>query len=42
MPREEYIRYRASDGNELTAFLVIPDTPYRSAVIVIHEIFGIT
>ncbi len=42
MPREEYIRYRASDGSELTAFQVTPDTPYKSAVIVIHEIFGIT
>lgn len=42
MPREEYIRYRASDGSGLTAFQVTPDTPYKSAVIVIHEIFGIT
>ncbi|MGC9152776.1 MAG: dienelactone hydrolase family protein, partial [Vulcanisaeta sp.] len=42
MPREEHIKYRVSDGNELTAFQVIPDTPYKAAVIVIHEIFGIT
>ena len=42
MPREEYIRYKTSDRSELTAFQVTPDTPYRSAVIVIHEIFGIT
>ncbi|BDR91084.1 dienelactone hydrolase family protein [Vulcanisaeta souniana] len=42
MPREEYIRYRTSDGSELTAFQATPDTPYKSAVIVIHEIFGIT
>ncbi|WP_069807825.1 dienelactone hydrolase family protein [Vulcanisaeta thermophila] len=42
MPREEYVKYRASDGAELTAFQVIPDTPFKSAIIVIHEIFGIT
>ncbi|GAB6946834.1 dienelactone hydrolase family protein [Vulcanisaeta sp. JCM 16161] len=42
MPREEYIRYRVSDGSELTAFQVTPDTPHKASVIVIHEIFGIT
>jgi len=42
MPREEYIRYRSFDGSEITAFTATPETGYNAAVIVIHEIFGIT
>jgi carboxymethylenebutenolidase len=42
MLREEYIRYRSFDGSEITAFTATPETGYNAAVIVIHEIFGIT
>ncbi|MFP3216587.1 MAG: dienelactone hydrolase family protein, partial [Vulcanisaeta sp.] len=42
MPREEYVKYRSFDGSEITAFVATPETGYNAAVIVIHEIFGIT
>ena len=42
MPREEYIKYKVSDGSELIAFQVTPDTSYEAAIVVIHEIFGLS
>ena len=42
MLREEYVRYGSFDGSEITAFVATPETGYNAAVIVVHEIFGIT
>jgi len=42
MQREEVVEYRSFDGAEVTAFLVRPSTSANSAVVVVHEIFGIT
>jgi carboxymethylenebutenolidase len=42
VPAEEFSKYRSFDGFEVSYFKAAPEGGYGSAVIVIHEIFGIT
>lgn len=36
-----HLQLRATDGNELSAYVVKPDGPPRGAVVVVQEIFGV-
>jgi carboxymethylenebutenolidase len=41
MTKSQWIKLKAADGVEISAYEVLPDGPARGGLVVVQEIFGV-